>query len=101
MESQALRNELEGLRDIWEFKRDDWNETFLHGPMNYAKTPTLQFRVGNLDLPERRKRYTSSREEEDAQMCPCGEANKVKLTLWENVKCTRRSGMCWTRKSRK
>ena len=33
----------------------------------------------DLDLPERRKRYTSSWEEEeeeeiDAQMCPCGKA---------------------------
>ena len=30
--------------------------------------------MGDLDLLERRKRYTCSRgeEEEDAQMCPCG-----------------------------
>ena len=36
----------------------------------------LRFRVGDLDLSERRKRYTSSREEEDvdAQKCPCGKA---------------------------
>ena len=35
----------------------------------------IVFRAGDLDLPERRKRYeyTSSREE-DAQMCPCGKA---------------------------
>ena len=48
----------------------------MHGPMDYAKTLKLRFRVGDLDLPERRKRYTSSRgeEEEDAQMCPCGKA---------------------------
>ena len=34
----------------------------------------LRFRAGELDLPDRRKRYTSSREEEeeDAQTCPCG-----------------------------
>ena len=33
----------------------------------------LRFRVGDLDLPERRKRYTSNREEDmDARMCPCG-----------------------------
>ena len=46
----------------------------LHGPMDYAKKLKLRFRVGNLDLPERRKRYTSSREEEDVDthMCPCG-----------------------------
>ena len=41
-----------------------------------AKTLKLRFRVGDLDLPERRNRYTSSREEEeiDAKMCPCGKA---------------------------
>ena len=39
------------------------------------KTLKLRFRVGDLDLPERRQRYTSSRgEEEDAQMCPYGKA---------------------------
>ena len=47
---------------------------YLHGPMNCAKKLKLRFRVGDLDLPERRRRYTSSREEEDvdAHMCPCG-----------------------------
>ena len=42
--------------------------------MAYAKKLRLRFRVGDLDLPERRKRYTSSREEEDVAtiMCPCG-----------------------------
>ena len=43
--------------------------------MDYAKKLKPRFRVGDLDLPERRKRYTSSREEEedvDAHMCPCG-----------------------------
>ena len=49
-------------------------ETHLHGPMDYTKTPKLRCRVGDLDLPKRRKRYTSSREEKDvdAHMCPCG-----------------------------
>ena len=46
----------------------------MHGPMDYAKMLKLRFRVGDLDLPERRKRYASSREEEIAQMCPCGKA---------------------------
>ena len=48
---------------------------YLHGPMACAKTLKLRFRVGDQDLPERRKRYnTSSRgeEKEDARMCPCG-----------------------------
>ena len=42
--------------------------------MNYAKKLKLRFRVGDLDLPERRKRYISSREEEDVttNMRPCG-----------------------------
>ena len=49
-------------------------KTYLHRPMDYAKNLKLPFRVGDLDLPERRKRYTSSREEEDVatDMCPCG-----------------------------
>ena len=44
--------------------------------MDYAKRLKLLFRVGDLDLPERRKGYTSSpeEEEEDAQLCPCGKA---------------------------
>ena len=51
-------------------------KTYLHGPMDFARTLKLRFSVGDLDLPERRKRYASSREEEEtvAQMCPCGEA---------------------------
>ena len=45
---------------------------YLHGPMDYTKTLKLRRRVGDLDLPERRKRYTSGRveEEEGAQSCP-------------------------------
>ena len=50
-------------------------KTYLHGPLDYAKTLKLRFRVGGLDLPERRKRYTNSRgEAEDAQMRPFGKA---------------------------
>ena len=42
--------------------------------MDYTKKLKLRFRVGDLDLPERRNRYTSSREEEDVatHICPCG-----------------------------
>ena len=41
--------------------------------MGYAQKLKLQFRVEDLDLPERIKRYTSSREEDVAtNMCPCG-----------------------------
>ena len=50
---------------------------YLHGLMDIrekAETAISCRRVGDLDLPERSKRYTSSREEEDVatHMCPCG-----------------------------
>ena len=46
----------------------------MHGPMD-SKKLKLRFRVGDLRLPERRKTYASSREEEQiAQMCPYGKA---------------------------
>ena len=62
------------LRDIRGVEGRYLNETYLHGPMDYAKKLKQRFRVGDLDLPERRNRYTSSREEEDvdAHVCPCG-----------------------------
>ena len=42
----------------------------MHGPVDFARTLKLRFRVGDLDLPERRKRYAISREGEevDAQI---------------------------------
>ena len=41
--------------------------------MVYAKKLKLRFRVGDLDLPKKKKRYTRSREEDmDAHMCPFG-----------------------------
>ena len=57
-----------GLREVIGMK------TYLHGPMDYAKKLKLRFRVGNLDLPEVRKRYTGRGENEDVatNMCPCG-----------------------------
>ena len=56
-------------------ERKNRNENVFYGPVDYAKTLKLRLRVGDLDLPERRKRYASSREEEeDAQMCPSGKA---------------------------
>ena len=63
------------LRDLLKRREEIGMKTYLRGPIDYAKTLKLQFRVGDLDLPERRKRYASSREgEEIAQMCPCGKA---------------------------
>ena len=49
---------------------------YLLDSMDYAKTLKLRFCVGGLDLPERIKRYTSSRKEGtgNAQMYPCGKA---------------------------
>ena len=55
-------------------RQDIGMKRYRHGPMVYAKKLKLRFRVWDLDLPERRKRYTNSREEEDVatNMCPCG-----------------------------
>ena len=44
----------------------DGMKTYLHDPMDYAKKLKLRFGVGDLDLPERRKRYTNGREEDVA-----------------------------------
>ena len=58
-------------------------KTYLHGPKEIAKTLELRFRVGGLDLSERRKRYTSIREEGevDAQICPRGKAIESRTQL--------------------
>ena len=55
-------------------REDVGMKTYLHGPMDYAKTLKLRFRVGDLDIPERRKRCSSIREEKDVatNMCACG-----------------------------
>ena len=48
-------------------------KTYLHGPMDYSKKLKPRFRVGDLGLPERRKGYSSSREEDVAtHLYPCG-----------------------------
>ena len=64
-QSLALRHKSkeEGhiLIDIRRDKRSYRNENAFHGPMDYAKTMKLRFRAGDLDLPERRKRYTNQR----------------------------------------
>ena len=63
-------------------------ETYLYGPMDYAKTLKLRSRAEDLDLPERRKRcyptwYSSSRveEEEGARSCPCGNADESRAHI--------------------
>ena len=52
--------------------------TYLHGPMDYAKKLKLLFHVRDLDLPERTKRHTSSRKEEDVD---ARHNDRVGLTL--------------------
>ena len=49
---------------------------YLHGPPDAAKNFKLRFRVGDLELPERREIYTTNRveEKEDKRKCPCGKA---------------------------
>ena len=51
-------------KNVWRCKDVEMVEVgtkaYLHGPMDYAKTLNLQFRVGDLDLSERRNRYASS-----------------------------------------
>ena len=64
--------------------------------MDLTKKLKLRFRVGDLDLPERKKRYTSSWEEDlDAHMCPCGttvESRTHIVGYYEIYK--ERNGMC-------
>ena len=84
-ERLALRNKVkeEEHLEIFVGSREEVAmNMYLHGPMDYAKTLKLRLRVGDLDLPERRKRLISSREEgkEDAKMCPCGKSIESKLT---------------------
>ena len=76
-ERLALRNKVKEEKHLemsGGLREDTGMKTYLHGRMDYAKKLKLQCRVGDLDLPERRKRYTSSAEEEDVatNMCPCG-----------------------------
>ena len=78
-ERLALRNNMELGKDLMIYgglRKVIGMKTYLHGPMDFAKTHKLRFRVGDLDLPGRRKRgqYTNSLEEEeiDAQVRPCG-----------------------------
>ena len=73
----ALRNKVkeEKYSNIYGVWRENIGmKKYLHGPVDHAKKLKLRFRVGDVNLPERRKNYTSSREEEDvdANMCPCG-----------------------------
>ena len=72
-ERLALRNELkeeEHLRDIrGGYEKRLECRLYSRGPMNYANALKLRVRVGDLELPERRKRYTRSRAEEKMHRC--------------------------------
>ena len=78
MQRLALRHKVNEEKnvEVYEKLREDVGiKTYLRGPMNYAKILKIRLRVRDLDLPNRRKRYTSSQEEEEgmnAQLCPCG-----------------------------
>ena len=65
--------------------------------MEYAKTLKLQFRVGDLDLPERRGIPVVERRRKMRTCALVAKQKRVDLSLWENVECTRRDGLCWKR----
>ena len=51
-----------------------WNDNVFARSNGLRENAETVIRVGDLDLPKRKKKYTSSREEEDvdAHVCPCG-----------------------------
>ena len=58
-ERLVLRNKVKEEKHLEMYgglRKDIGMKTYLHGPMDYAKKLKLRFRVGDLDLPERRKR---------------------------------------------
>ena len=60
-ERLALRKKVKEEKNYETYRglREDIGmKTYMHGPMDYSKKLKLRFRVGDLDLPERRKRYT-------------------------------------------
>ena len=72
----ALTNKVKEDKHLelnWGLREDFGMKTYLHGPTDYVKNIRLRFCVGGLDPPDRRKRYTSSREEENVatNVCPC------------------------------
>ena len=50
-------NEEEHVDIDGESRGDIGMETYLHGPVDYAKTMKLRFRVGDLDLPGRINKF--------------------------------------------
>ena len=64
--------------DIRGVKRGDKDESIFAWPTGRGEKLETAIRVGDFDLPERRKRYTSKRveEEKDKLNCPCGKAKE-------------------------
>ena len=65
-------------RYVRRLNEDIGMKAYFHGPMGSSKTLTLRFLVGDLNLPKRRKRCTSSRveEAEGVQSCRCVNADE-------------------------
>ena len=85
-ERLALRNKVkeeEHLEIDGELREEIGMKTYLHGPMVYATTLKLRFRVGDLDLPERRGIPVVGRRKD----VPLWQGNRAELTWWEHVKC--------------
>ena len=85
-ERKALKKKVESeqhLEMYGKLKEQIEMKAYRDGPMDYAKSLKLQLRVGDLDLPERRKRYNSSRkeEEEDGQACACGNSEESRTHI--------------------
>lgn len=58
--------------------------------MDYAQKLKKQFRIGDLDLPEGRKRYISNTEEQDTmKACPYGKAGESRTHIIEECELCR------------
>ena len=71
-------------------------KTYLYGPMDYfyEKALKLQFRVGDLDLPERRGIPVVGRTRRKMHRCALvAKQKRVELT-GRILKYTKRNGMC-------
>ena len=77
-ERLALRNKVEWekhLRDIRGVKRRDINQNVFARPNGLRENPEAAISCREPGPARKKRRYTSSREEEaDAQMWPCGQA---------------------------
>lgn len=71
-----------------EFKRRDNNENCLARPQRLHENIKLGFRGGNMELPQRGRKYTRSREEKKQmhRYAHVAKKQRVELIEWENVK---------------